>query len=64
MLSKSGRYLLCGGDDSNVHIWDALKTSYLGNYSGHENRVTSLAITDDGIAFATASWDENVRVWL
>lgn len=34
-----------------------------GTLSGHENRVTSLSVADNGIAIATCSWDQNVRVW-
>lgn len=31
ILSKSGRYLLGGGEDGLIHTWDALKSTYLGN---------------------------------
>jgi len=30
-LSLSGRYVLCGSDDSSVHIWDTLKNQHNGN---------------------------------
>jgi guanine nucleotide-binding protein subunit beta len=30
VLSKSGRYLLAGCDDSNIHMWDVLKTDHAG----------------------------------
>jgi guanine nucleotide-binding protein subunit beta len=30
ILSKSGRYLLAGGDEGGIHTWDALKSAYLG----------------------------------
>jgi guanine nucleotide-binding protein subunit beta len=32
VLSKSGRFLIAGGDDGSAHIWDALKSVYLGTY--------------------------------
>lgn len=62
-LSLSGRILLCGSDDNNVHMWDTLKNQHNGTLSGHENRVTSLSVAQSGIAVVTASWDQNVRVW-
>lgn len=29
-LTLSGRYLMCGSDDNNVHIWDTLKNQHNG----------------------------------
>lgn len=29
-LTLSGRYLFCGSDDNNVHIWDTLKNQHCG----------------------------------
>ncbi|CAH0382410.1 unnamed protein product [Bemisia tabaci] len=62
-LSISGRYLLCGSDDHSVHVWDAMKNVHNGCLSGHENRITSLSVSSNGMAVATCSWDQNVRVW-
>ncbi|KAK4880126.1 hypothetical protein RN001_008272 [Aquatica leii] len=62
-LSKSGRFLLCGSDDNNVHIWDTLKNQHNGVLSGHENRITSLSVAPNGVGIATCSWDQHVRVW-
>lgn len=36
----------------------------VGSLGGHENRVTSLAVAENGIALASSSWDQNVRVWV
>lgn len=63
-LSLSGRYILCGSDDNNVHIWDTMKGSHNGTLSGHENRITSICMAPNGMALATCSWDNHVRVWL
>ncbi|XP_047101576.1 guanine nucleotide-binding protein subunit beta-2 [Schistocerca piceifrons] len=62
-LSLSGRYLLAGADDNSIHSWDTLKLSHCGTLSGHENRVTSLNVSPNGMAVATCSWDQYVRVW-
>jgi guanine nucleotide-binding protein subunit beta, other len=29
-LSKSGRYVLCGSDDTTIHIWDTMKNQHNG----------------------------------
>jgi len=62
-LSKSGRVLLAGSDDSTVHMWDLLKGDHNGNLSGHENRITGIAVADSGLGVATCSWDNFVKVW-
>lgn len=62
-LSLSGRILLCGSDDNNIYMWDTLKNTHNGTLSGHENRVTSLSVASNGIAVASCSWDQHVRVW-
>ncbi|KAJ9573971.1 hypothetical protein L9F63_008661 [Diploptera punctata] len=63
-LSLSGRYLLCGSDDSSVHIWDTMKNQHNGCLAGHENRITSLSVAGNGMAVITCSWDQHVRVWV
>lgn len=62
-LSTSGRILMCGSDDHNVHLWDTLKGQHNGTLSGHENRITSISVAPSGIAVASCSWDQHVRVW-
>ncbi|XP_045469943.1 guanine nucleotide-binding protein subunit beta-2 [Harmonia axyridis] len=62
-LSLSGRILMCGSDDHNVHMWDTLKNQHNGTLSGHENRITSISVAANGIAMASCSWDQMVRVW-
>ncbi|GLH02835.1 hypothetical protein R5R35_005130 [Gryllus longicercus] len=63
-ISLSGRFLMCGSDDTSVHIWDTLKTQHNGTLAGHENRITSLSVAGNGMAVATCSWDQNVRIWV
>ncbi|KAK6634771.1 Guanine nucleotide-binding protein G(I)/G(S)/G(T) subunit beta-1 [Polyplax serrata] len=62
-FSKSGRLLLAGYDDFNCNIWDSLKTERVGILAGHDNRVSCLGVTDDGMAVATGSWDSFLRIW-
>ncbi|CAG0893742.1 unnamed protein product [Darwinula stevensoni] len=63
VLSASGRLLLAGSDDSSIHMWDTLKSIHVGNLVGHENRITSLSIAENGYAMVSGSWDTIVRVW-
>jgi len=62
-FSQSGRYLFAGYDDMNVRVWDTLKASTVGTLSGHEQRVSCLGVTGDGMALCTGSWDQFLRIW-
>jgi len=62
-FSKSGRLLLAGYDDFNCNVWDTLKGDRSGVLAGHDNRVSCLGVTDDGMAVATGSWDSFLRIW-
>ena len=54
-FSASGRLLFAGYDDFNVNIWDTLKGDRVGTLSGHENRVSCLGVSGDGLALCTVS---------
>ncbi|KAI4558274.1 hypothetical protein MJT46_012916 [Ovis ammon polii x Ovis aries] len=62
-FSKSARLLLAGYDDFNCNVWDALKADGAGVLAGHDNRVSCLGVTDDGMAVATGSWDSVLKIW-
>ena len=34
-----------------------------GVLAGHDNRVSCLGVTQDGMAVATGSWDSFVKIW-
>lgn len=35
----------------------------IGILAGHDNRVSCLGVTENGMAVATGSWDSFLRVW-
>lgn len=35
----------------------------VGVLAGHDNRVSCLGVTDDGMAVATGSWDSFLKIW-
>ncbi|XP_036394157.1 guanine nucleotide-binding protein G(I)/G(S)/G(T) subunit beta-3a isoform X1 [Megalops cyprinoides] len=61
--SLSGRLLLAGYDDFNCNIWDSLKAERVGALAGHDNRVSCIGVTPDGMACCTGSWDSFLKVW-
>ncbi|XDV40060.1 hypothetical protein PO909_009218 [Leuciscus waleckii] len=61
--SLSGRLILAGYDDFNCNIWDTLKAERVGVLSGHDNRVSCIGVTPDGMACCTGSWDSFLKIW-
>jgi len=62
-FSSSGRYLFAGYDDFNCYVWDTLKGKQLATLMGHDNRISCLGITQDGMACCTGSWDSFLKIW-
>jgi len=62
-FSISGRYLFAGYDDFNCHVWDTLTGEKVYTLEGHENRVSCLGVSSDGMALCTGSWDSLLRIW-
>lgn len=63
-FSISGRILFGGYDDWTCNVWDTLKGERVGVLTGHENRVSCLGVSIDGMALCTGSWDSTLRVCL
>lgn len=61
-FSVSGRILFAGYDDFNCNVWDTLKGERVGVLAGHENRVSCLGVSQDGMALCTGSWDSMLKV--
>ncbi|KAF3930668.1 hypothetical protein ABW19_dt0207411 [Dactylella cylindrospora] len=62
-FSVSGRLLFAGYDDFECKVWDVLRGEKVGVLSGHDNRVSCLGVSNDGISLCTGSWDSTLRVW-
>lgn len=62
-FSLSGRLLFAGYDDFNCNAWDTLKGDRVMTLGGHENRVSCLGVTADGMALCTGSWDSVLKIW-
>ncbi|KAG6851371.1 hypothetical protein H0H93_005769 [Arthromyces matolae] len=61
-FSISGRILFGGYDDWTCNVWDTLKGERVGVLTGHENRVSCLGVSADGMALCTGSWDSTLRL--
>jgi len=62
-FSLSGRFLFAGYDDFTCNVWDTLKSKLILPLSGHDNRVSCLGVSSDGMALCTGSWDSFLKCW-
>ncbi|KAI9498680.1 G-protein beta subunit [Zychaea mexicana] len=62
-FSNSGRVMFAGYDDFKCQAWDTLRNEHVGTLNGHENRVSCLTVSADGMALCTGSWDHSVKLW-
>lgn len=44
-------------------LWLTDVWTFSGVLAGHDNRVSCLGVTDDGMAVATGSWDSFLKIW-
>jgi len=44
-------------------VWDITRAEKVGSLVGHENRVSCLGVSNDGISLCTGSWDSLVRIF-
>lgn len=43
-----------------MQVWDITRGERVGSLVGHENRVSCLGVSNDGISLCTGSWDSLV----
>lgn len=46
-----------------LHLLTHSSDCIAGILAGHDNRVSCLGVTENGMAVATGSWDSFLRVW-
>lgn len=63
-FGKSGRLLYSCYSDHGCVVWDTLKNEVIGTLgSEHLNKISRVAVSPDGVALATGSWDSTIKVW-
>lgn len=62
-LSTDGRYLVSGGRDKAVRLWDARTNEYLETFMGHLDAVSCLAFQTNTHMLFSGSHDRTVKVW-
>lgn len=58
-----GRFLLSGGYDNDVHLYDSETQQLVQSFTGHESAVSCIAFNARGTIAITGSKDATVRYW-
>ena len=62
-ISLSGSYIYAAHENGSVLMWSTLNSNKCLHKIKHSSRVSSIAISPNGYALATASWDSNLRLF-
>jgi hypothetical protein len=62
-ISPDGRFVLSGGLDNTLRLWDMKTGACVRIFKGHEDWVRCVAISPDGRFALSGSHDKNLRLW-
>lgn len=61
--SGDGRWVVTGGEDATIAIWDGRTGEKRGEIKGHKGAVTGLALAADGKSILSTGVDGTLRQW-
>ncbi|XP_065174537.1 U3 small nucleolar RNA-interacting protein 2-like isoform X2 [Sycon ciliatum] len=62
-VSSSGKYLVSGGQDTHVMVWNVADCKLVKIFKGHKKAVSGLAFRNNTHQLFSASFDRSVKVW-
>jgi WD40 repeat protein len=61
--SPNGKFVLSGGEDQMLKLWDTANGKEVRTFTGHRGAVTSVAFSPDGGMALSGSNDSTLRLW-
>jgi WD40 repeat protein len=62
-LTRDGKFLVTGGKDRTVRVWEVTSGKQVRSFQGHMKDVIAVAVRPDGRQIASASDDGAIRLW-
>src|SRR4029079_16075551 len=62
-FSRDGKYLLSGGADKFVKIFEVATGTHVRSFEGHTHHVLDVSWKADGSTIASAGADNAVKIW-
>ncbi len=62
-FSRDGKWILSGASGNRLHLWDAATGREVKNFSGHTDKIQSVAFSPDGRLAVSGSRDKTARLW-
>ena len=62
-ISPDGRFLVSGGMDGVVRLWDAESGAEIRSFLGHTERVSACTFSPDGSRILSTSSDQSLKLW-
>lgn len=63
LFSPDGQFLISGGADKQIKIWNLTTGQAVRTLSGHKSFINSLAISPDGQTLASGGADKQINIW-
>ena len=62
-FSRDGKYIVSGGQDKTIKLWEFQSGLKIKTFIGHTDRVTSVAFSPDGKQIISGSYDGDIKLW-
>ncbi|KAK6352593.1 hypothetical protein TWF730_009416 [Orbilia blumenaviensis] len=59
----AGQYILTGGQDRKIHLFNSTTTSHIQTYDSHGYEILSLTVSPDNSRFASVGGDKSAFLW-